>query len=105
MKIINFTKEMYTKLNGLQRLYLTSILGAYITTDDLTLRMIFGLPKLSDFLMKIKLSMYYDILKNTNMLQKYSSSEIFFLRKNITSNILPHGKNISKNILPQEEYY
>ena len=67
LKIIPFAnKSMYKKLNSLQNNYLTTIFGAYKTTASDTLHILFGIPKLSLFLVKIKLSFYYDILKNTN---------------------------------------
>ena len=66
MRIMFITNEMYDKLDRLQNKYLSTILKTYKTCNNETLRMIIGLPKLSTFLRKIKLRMYWDIFRDAD---------------------------------------
>ena len=65
-----------------QQQYLSSIPGLYKTSDGKSLRIILGLLKLSDFLMKLKLIMYHDIFKNTDNLFKYYPVIIILIQMN-----------------------
>eukprot|EP01083_Nonionella_stella_P074993 203610_1 len=61
IKIINLKKTNYTKIDSLQHRFLTTIIGTGPTTSDKNLRIVLGVPLLSDFIVKLKLMMYYDI--------------------------------------------
>ena len=61
---------MYNKLDSIQQQYSSSLLNKYRKSDGLSMRLTLGLPKLSDFLMKLKLNMHHKIFKNTNNLFK-----------------------------------
>jgi hypothetical protein len=50
-------------MDSLQHKYLTTIIGGRLKINSAAVRIILGVPKLSDFLVKLKLSMYYDIFK------------------------------------------
>ena len=62
LKIININKSYYTK---------TTILGINLKSDSLSVRILLGLPKLSDFIIKLKLLIWYDIFKHNDNIFTY----------------------------------
>ena len=76
LKIIPLNKSDYKKLDRLQHSYITTILGINLRSDDTSARILLGAPKLSDFLIKLKLSMWYDILK------QYDNTFTFIIKCN-----------------------
>lgn len=63
LKIINMKQGQYNQLDNVQHRYITTIIGSRLQTNDMNIRILLGIPKLSDFLIKTKLLMYYDIFK------------------------------------------
>ena len=56
IKIIHLKKSHYIKLDQLQHKYLTSIIGTRLKLYNKSIRLLLGIPKLSDFLIKLKLT-------------------------------------------------
>ena len=88
LKIIYLRKYHCKQINSIQNKFLSTIFGAGQKMDALTLRILSGTPKLSDFIIKIKLIMYYDIfIKNKNKFTKFIKSnynETYNIYTNIT---------------------
>ena len=66
MKIISFRPTHYTDIDKVQRSFLTTIIGCGPKTNSMSIRMLLGYPKLSVFLMRLKLMFYYDVLMKTD---------------------------------------
>ena len=62
MKIIVFKATHYDDIDKVQRSFLSTIIGCGTKTNSLSIRILLGFPKLSVFLMRLKLLYYYDIL-------------------------------------------
>ena len=60
LKILRFTKAMYNKIDAMQNQYLRAMLSLYRTSNAATMRIVLGIPPLSDFLAKLKLLFYFD---------------------------------------------
>ena len=66
IRCIDTSKTKMNNINSLQRSYLSTILGTHRNTNSTAIRILLGIPKLSDHIIKLKLSMYYDIHKQTD---------------------------------------
>ena len=62
MKMLPFKATHYEAIDRIQRSFATMILGCGQRACSKTVRVVLGLPKLSEFLRKLKLSMYYDVM-------------------------------------------
>ena len=101
IKIINL-KKYYKKLNQLQHKYITTMIGTRLHSDNVSIRILLGIPNLSDFIIKLKLTMYYNIFKNND------NNNIFY--KIIKSNYIEiynkykHNNNSIKKLKNQWAY-
>ena len=66
LKSIYLKSEDYRDLESVQNGYMTTIIGCGQKAESLSLRMLLGIPKASDFIIRLKLLMYYDIFKANN---------------------------------------
>eukprot|EP01083_Nonionella_stella_P143392 445614_1 len=60
LKIIKLSTTNLTQIDSMQHKYLTTIMGTGVHTNDNDLRMVLGVPKLSNFIRKLKLIMSSD---------------------------------------------
>ena len=58
IKISFLKKDHHNDLDELQNRYMTTIICSGKKMDNLSLRILLGLPKLSDFIIKLELMMY-----------------------------------------------
>ena len=102
LKISFIKKYQYEKLDSVQQRYLTSIIGGGRKMDNLSLRILLGLPRLSDFIIKLKLSMYYDIFKSIT--HKNIFTEFIQKNYNETYQIYRNNNNSFKAVKNQWLY-
>ena len=75
LRCVDTPKSKLNDIDTMQRSYLSTILGVDRHTNSTAIRMILGIPKLSDRIIKLKLSMYYDIHKQTENVFKLNIVE------------------------------
>ena len=63
LKSIFLNQTDYKELNSLQKKYLSTIIGGGQKMENMSMRILLGILQLSDFIIKLKLSMYYDIFR------------------------------------------
>ncbi len=62
MPVIPMRPTHYDQIDKIQRSYLRTISGCGMSTDALTLRILLGVPQISEFLTKLKLVHYYKVM-------------------------------------------
>ena len=88
IKILKLTATNLKHIDRLQHSYLTSIIGGRVKINGDTVRIILGVPKLSDFIIKLKLSMYYDIFRvhENEFTHQIRSNYAAYYRKYVANN-------------------